>query len=39
MDGTAALWPEQMAKCMVIEEKQTNKKTKKQQIRTRKIHQ
>ena len=38
MDGTATLWPEQMAKCMVIEEKQTNKKTNKQ-IRTRKIHQ
>ena len=35
MDGTATLWPEQMAKCMVIEEKQANK----QQIRTRKIHQ
>lgn len=26
MDGTATLWPEQMAKCMVIEEKQTNNK-------------
>lgn len=39
MDGTATLWPEQMAKCMVIEEKQANKQKNKQQIRTRKIHQ